>query len=186
MIIGITGPNAAGKGEAAAYLGSLGFAYHSLSDVLRDQLASQGVDPTRENLIALGNRLRGESGPGVLAERILARLGRRDVVDSIRNPAEVEVLRRREDFVLLGVEAPLEVRFSRAMARGRPGDGPGLEEFAAREARENSPDPSRQQLARTFAMADVTISNGGSLEQLHRAVDAALRGLESPGAPQSR
>ncbi len=186
MIIGITGPNAAGKGEAAAYLGSLGYAYHSLSDVLRDELAAQGVEPTRENLIAIGNRLRGDSGPGVLAERILSRLGRRDVVDSIRNPAEVDVLRRREDFVLIGVDAPLDVRFARAMARGRPGDGPSLEEFSAREARENSPDPSRQQLARTFAMADVTISNGGTLEDLHRAVEAALRGLEGRGAAQTK
>jgi len=186
MIIGITGPNAAGKGEAAAYLGSLGYAYHSLSDVLREALAAESVEPTRENLIAIGNRLRGEQGAGVLAERIIGRLGKRDVVDSIRNPAEVEVLRRRADFILLGVDAPLEVRFSRAVARGRPGDGPTLEDFSAREARENSPDPSRQQLARTFAMADLTISNGGTLDQLHHAVDAVLERIEERGSAQSR
>ena len=195
MTIGITGPNAAGKGEAAAYLVQKGYTYHSLSDVLREDLELRGVPPTRENLIAIGNELRTLGGPGVLAERILPRLhgalpgqrphGKladltgRDVVDSIRNPAEVEVLRRLPGFVLIGVDAPLEVRFARAVMRGRAGDGPTLEEFRAKEARENSPDPSRQQLARTFAMADHTLSNEGSLEELHRRVELLLRRLEA-------
>jgi dCMP deaminase len=201
MTIGLTGPNAAGKGEAAAYLVQKGYAYHSLSDVLREDLELRGIPPTRENLIAIGNELRTLGGPGVLAERILPRLhgtlpgqrdqhparpdgklaelSGRDVVDSIRNPAEVEVLRRLPGFVLIGVDAPLEVRFARAVMRGRAGDGPTLDEFRAKEARENSPDPSRQQLARTFAMADHTLSNEGSLEDLHRRVEMLLRRLEA-------
>ena len=36
MIIGLTGRNAAGKGAAAEFLKSKGFAFHSLSDVIRD------------------------------------------------------------------------------------------------------------------------------------------------------
>jgi dephospho-CoA kinase len=186
MIIGITGPNAAGKGEVAAYLVGKGFAYHSLSDVLREELVRRGVAPTRENLIAIGNELRAAAGPGVLADRIRPRIDAKDVVDSIRNPAEVEVLRRLAGFVLIGVDAPLEVRFSRAVARGRAGDGPTLEEFRAREARENSPDPSRQQLARTFAMADHTVSNEGSLEDLHHRVEGLLRRIETGEARGSQ
>ena len=179
MIIGITGPNAAGKGEVAACLVAKGFAYHSLSDVLRDELDRAGLAPTRENLIACGNRLRAEHGPGALAQRILPRLGARDVVDSIRNPAEVEELRERAGFVLIGVDASIEERFRRAVSRGRPGDGPTFEEFRDREARENSPDPTRQQLARTFAMADHTLANDGTLEDLHRRVRDLMRRLEA-------
>ncbi|HEY3176214.1 MAG TPA: hypothetical protein VGK94_10720 [Candidatus Polarisedimenticolia bacterium] len=174
MIIGLTGPNAAGKGEVAAYLATRGFAYHSLSDVLREELDRRGIPPTRENLIAVGNELRATSGFGVLAEMILPRLGRRDVVDSIRNRSEVEVLRALPGFTLLGVNAPIEVRFARARARNRPGDGMTLGEFQAKEARENSPDPSRQQLALTFALADHTVSNEGTLADLHRRVDEFL------------
>jgi dephospho-CoA kinase len=162
----------------ASYLVGKGYAYHSLSDVLREDLDRRGVEPTRENLIAIGNELRATGGPGVLAERIRARLADKDVVDSIRNPAEVELLRRLPGFVLIGVDAPLQVRFSRAVARGRAGDGPTLEEFRAKEARENSPDPSRQQLALTFAMADHTVSNEGSLEDLHRRVEKLLGMIE--------
>jgi len=178
VIIGLTGPNAAGKGVVADYLVSRkAFTYHSLSDVLREELARAGVEPTRENLIARGNELRAAEGPAVLAGRILPRLGSRDVVDSIRNPAEVEALRRAPGFILVGIDARMETRFERAVSRGRPGDGPTLEEFRAREARENSPDPSRQQLARTFAMADRTLGNNGSVADLQAAVEDLLRSL---------
>ena len=51
MIIGITGTNAAGKGEASKYLVSKGFQYFSLSDVLREELAVAGKEATREHLI---------------------------------------------------------------------------------------------------------------------------------------
>lgn len=171
MIIGLTGPNAAGKGEVASYLMSRGFAYHSLSDVLREEMEKRNLPPTRENLIALGNELRAAQGAGVLAEIVCKRLGSRDVVDSIRNPAEVAVLRRLGGFILIGVDAPMEVRFGRARKRARPGDGLTLEEFRDKEARENSPDPARQQLAATFALADRTLGNGGSIEELRRHVD---------------
>ena len=167
----------------AACLVNKGFIYHSLSDVLREDLERRGLPPTRENLIAIGNELRGTGGAGVLAERILPRLGARDVVDSIRNPAEVEVLRRLPGFILIGVDAPLELRFSRAVSRGRPGDGPTLEEFRSKEARENSPDPSRQQLARTFALADRTLSNDATLEILRDGVVRMLAGLVEQGEP---
>ena len=180
MIIGLTGPNAAGKGEVAAYLVSRGYAYHSLSDVLREDLERAGLPPTRENLIARGNELRAGRGSGVLAEMILGRLVGHDVVDSIRNPAEVDVLRRLPGFTLLGVDAPIQVRFGRAVQRGRPGDGLTLEEFQAKEARENSPDQTRQQLARTFALADRTITNAGDISELRGRVDAVLAEIGGP------
>lgn len=177
MIIGLTGPNAAGKGEVAAYLLSRGFAYHSLSDVLREEMEHRHLPPTRENLISLGNELRAAGGAGVLAEQIRERLGARDVVDSIRNPVEVEVLRRLPGFTLIGVDAPIEVRFSRAQKRARPGDGLTLSDFREKEARENSPARTRQQLAATFALADHTVDNGGSIEELRQNVDAVLSRL---------
>lgn len=181
MIIGLTGPNAAGKGEVASCFVRVGFLYHSLSDVLRDDLRASGTPPTRDHLIALGNELRSRLGPGALAVKILPRLGQRDIVDSIRNPAEVEVLRGAAGFVLVGVDAPLEVRYRRALARGRPGDGGTLAEFEAREARENSSDPARQQLARTFALADHVLVNDGTLEDLRGKAEDLLERLTRSG-----
>jgi dCMP deaminase len=174
LVVGLTGPNAAGKGEAAAFLVGRGLTYHSLSDVIREEAAARGLPATRENLIALGNELRRSGGSGVLAERVLLRLTGRDVVDSIRNPAEVAALRREPAFVLVGVDAPLEIRYERARARARPGDGSTLAEFAAREARERGGDPTSQQIHRVYEMADLRVDNSGSREDLHRTLAAIL------------
>jgi len=176
IVVGLTGPNAAGKGEAARFLVSRGLAYHSLSDIIRAEAERLGLPPTRENLIQLGNDLRRQGGPGALAERTLAKLSGRDVVDSIRNVAEVETLRREPAFVLLVVDAPIEIRFERARARARPGDGTTLEEFAAREQRERSADPAAQQLHLAAKSADLVVDNSGTIPELHARVEQLLRG----------
>ena len=170
IVIGLTGPNASGKGEVASRLHSLGFALHSLSDIVREEAAARGFPPEREHLIRIGNLLREEGGAGVLAERILSRLGARDVVDSIRNPSEVEVLRRVPHFLLIGVRASVETRFRRSLDRRRPGDPETLEAFRARERQEQGASPTAQQLDATFLLADVVLDNEGDLAALHRGL----------------
>jgi len=182
MIIGLTGKNAAGKGEVAEYLKKRGFEYHSLSDELREEVRSQGREITRAVLVETGNELRAKFGRGVLAERVLERLeqDRNYVIDSIRNPAEVEALRRRKDFVLMAVEADQALRFERGRARGREGAAQTHQEFAREEERElESRDPASQQLRLTQELADVTVTNNGALEDLHRELDVLLPRLMS-------
>ena len=58
MIIGLTGRNAAGKGAAADFLKSKGFTFHSLSDVIREEVKRRGLELTRDALIATGPELR--------------------------------------------------------------------------------------------------------------------------------
>ena len=180
LVIGLTGFNASGKGEVASILERHGFVVHSLSDVIRDEASARGLPPEREHLIRIGNLLRREGGPGVLAERMVSRLVGRDVVDSIRNPEEVRALRELPRFVLLGVRAPAELRFRRSLARARPGDPASLAEFREREAQENSSDPAAQQLEATFALADRILNNHGDLDDLNAAVDAILEELGAP------
>jgi len=178
LIVGVTGPNAAGKGEVSAYLESRGFVVHSLSDIVREEAAARGLPPEREHLIRIGTLLREQQGPAVLASRLISRLGARDVVDSIRNPAEVEELRKVPGFVLIGVDAPAEIRFARSRRRARPGDPGSFTEFAERERQENSSNPAGQQLRATSLMADRVVENGGDLEALHRAIDAVLADVD--------
>ena len=113
MIIGLTGKNGAGKGEVARFLKESGYEYHSLSDILREELAARGQKVTREVLIGIGNELRAAYGAGVLAERTIGKLSAEAhaVVDSIRNPFEVEALRRRKNFSLIAVDADPKIRF---------------------------------------------------------------------------
>lgn len=177
MIVGLTGKFAAGKGTVADYLQEQGFAYHSCSDVLREELAARGVPESRENLLAIGNELRRDGGPDVLARRIAGRLrdGADHIVDSIRNPAEVEALREVPGFFLLGVDADRRVRFERLLARGRQGDPTTFEVFAALEDQEtNSTDPTTQRLHATFVLADEIVFNDATVEALREAVDGVL------------
>lgn len=173
----MTGPNAAGKGEVSAYLRTKGFAIHSLSDIVREEAAARGFPPERAHLIRIGNLLREQGGPGVLAERLLPRLGSHDVVDSIRNPAEVAALRGLPRFVLVGVDAPPPLRFERSRRRARAGDPETFEEFVARERQENAENPAGQRLAATFRLADRIVDNDGDLAGLHAKIDSLLRGL---------
>ena len=174
MAIGLTGPNASGKGEVAGFLAGFGFSVHSLSDIVRETATILRLEHTRDNLIAVGVRLREQGGPGVLAQRILGRLTGRAVVDSIRSPAEVAVLRTLPNFVLLGIDAPAELRFERSLRRGRKGDGATLEEFRRKEQLENAATETGQQLQRTFALADTVVRNDGTLEELRERTREAL------------
>ena len=67
MIIGLTGKNAAGKGEIANYLKTKGFVYYSLSDVIREEATKRGLEHTRDNLIRLGTEMRETHGNSILA-----------------------------------------------------------------------------------------------------------------------
>ncbi|MGM0575631.1 MAG: AAA family ATPase [Myxococcota bacterium] len=188
MIIGLTGKFAAGKGTVAEVLRERGFAYHSLSDILREELTARGVAESRRALLELGNELRRAGGPGVLAARLRDRLrdGRDHIVDSIRNPAEVRELRRLEGFTLVAVTAAPEVRFERLRARGRVGDPTTWEEFVELERREtDSDDPTTQQLAATLALADRSLPNDGDVEALRASVEdlvARLAAEEGAGS----
>jgi dephospho-CoA kinase len=173
-LIGLTGTNGAGKGEAAAFLGTRGYAYLSLSDVLREELVARGLPASRDNLIAVGNELRGRFGPDVLARRTMDKVRGPSVIDSIRNPREVEYLRRQEGFVLIAMDAPIEVRFARAKARGRDESAATLEEFRAKEEIEMAGGETGQQLAKCMAMADRLVANDGTLEELRRKVEECL------------
>ena len=177
MLIGLTARNAAGKDEVARYLvGHHGYRYFSLSDVLRGELERKRVPVSRENLTAEGNALRGARGAGALARIALEALEGIDkaVVVSIRNPGEVEVLRERKDFILVGVDAPVEVRYRRAAARGRSDDARSLEDFIRQERAELSGGENEQQLERVFGMSDRVISNEGTLEDLYAKVEELL------------
>jgi len=169
MIIGLTGRNGSGKGTVADWFKARGFGYGSLSDVIRADMADRGVDITRDNLIAAGRRLRTEGGPGVLAQRILATIpaDANHVVDSIRNPVEVEVLRGRADFILLEVVAEERTRYQRMVARNRGGDAASFEEFRRQEQAElHDTDSAAQRLVATAALAARVVPNDGDVAAL--------------------
>ena len=182
MIIGLTGKNGAGKTAVCDYLRKRGFEYASLSDAIRVEIRRRNEEVTREKLIEVGTELREQGGAGVLAERILADLETEHnyVIDSIRNPSEVAALRRRPDFTLFALETAAKTRFERSLSRAREHAATTFEQFMAEEERELASDnPAAQQLSATLELADVTVANDGTVEDLHGKLDKILPPLMS-------
>ena len=182
-IIGLTGRNAAGKGTVASFLEKNSFVYHSLSDTLREELKRRNLEESRENLIQIGNDLRKNGGPGVLADLMIHSLlsSEDHIVDSIRNPSEVKSLRRvypNHKFVLISVDASPKIRYERLKSRNRLGDSSSWEIFLEQEKlEESSKDPNKQQLLATISEAEFNVDNSGSIEQLENQIKAILKKL---------
>jgi dephospho-CoA kinase len=173
-LLGLTGTNGAGKGETAAFFKARGYAYTSLSDAIRDELAARGLEASRDNLIRTGNELREKFGPDVLARRIMAKISGPTVIDSIRNTREVAFFRAQAGFILLAVDAPVEVRFARVAARGRNESAATLEAFRKKEDEERAGGEAAQQLEACMAEADRLVWNAGTIEDLHRELEKLL------------
>lgn len=182
-IIGLTGRNAAGKGTVADLLKKRDFFYHSLSDTLREELSQRNMEESRDNLIFIGNSLRSQGGPGVLADLMIKNITTPDnhIVDSIRNPSEVHSLRRdysEHKFILISIDADPRVRFERLKKRDRKGDSNSWEQFIHQEKLEEaSEDPNKQQLFATIKEADYNIDNSSSLTDLEKKLSLIIDNL---------
>jgi dephospho-CoA kinase len=170
-LVGLTGTNCAGKGEVSAFFEKKGYAYFSLSDLIREELRKAGKEASRDNLIKMGNELREKNGYDILARRVMKKVKGRSVIDSIRHPQEVEYLRKQKDFILLAVDAPADLRYERSIKRGREESASTLEEFIKKEAEEMTDRAQGQQLHTCLKMADFLVINDGSLEDLHRKLE---------------
>ncbi len=173
MIIGVTGFNASGKGEFCKYLESKGFVVYSLSDIIRDELRKEGKELA----------LREEFGNSILADKTIEKFeqGKNYVIDSIRNPAEIEALRKNKDFkmVFIGTSS-IKLRYERAKAREREGESViSFEEFKAKEEEEmQTTNSSGQQLTKCREIADFIISNEFTLDEFHKNIDELLEVLD--------
>lgn len=175
--VGITGFNASGKGKVTDYLKTKGFKAISLSDILRLEAKSKNLEPTRENLTRLGQTMRQQIHPGFLAEKALFHIDANQphVIDSIRHPYEIKILKQHlRPFLLIGIDAPVAMRFERSQLRGRQENANTIEQFIEREQAEMKNDPNAQQLHHCMDLCDFLIINDGDIHELESKVDQAI------------
>ncbi|MGB2843358.1 MAG: hypothetical protein WBC02_00730, partial [Candidatus Aminicenantaceae bacterium] len=98
----------------------------------------------------------------------------RAVIDSIRNPKEIDYLKKQKNFILLAIDAPVELRYKRAKKRGREESVSTLQEFIEKEAEEKTNRKKGQQLLNCIKMADFVVINDGSLENLHKKLEKLI------------
>lgn len=182
-VIGLTGTIGSGKKVVKQFILRRFNCYHvTLSDVIRGEVEKKRGTLNRTTLQDMGNEMRKKYGTHVLAllaTEYLPRDKEMIVIDGIRNPGEVEYLKKNfgKDFVLIAVDAPKKIRFERLKIRNDPKDPQTFEEFEKMDARdqgEGEP-PYGQRVGACIAMAEFKISNDGSLEQLEEKVLEAMK-----------
>ncbi len=177
MIIGLTGSLAAGKEVVSDFFKEKNFVYFSLSQEVRSVAKERGIELTRKNLQDLGNELRETEGIGVLAKRILNKIKENSnpniIVDGIRNPAEIDVLKELNNFFLIAVDAPKKIRFDRFVKRNRESDPKIWEEFLKVDARDKGEGESEtgQGVGKCMGRADFTLENNSTLEEIQNKLE---------------
>jgi dephospho-CoA kinase len=180
-VIGTVGLPGSGKGEAAEVARAMGIPVVTMGDVVRQACRDRGLEPeTHHGDVA--QRLREESGESAIAERSLPtirdHLSESDVVlvDGLRSPAEVDRFQTAfgDEFLLVSIEAPFELRADRLRSRGRELTDEDETELKKRERRELD-----FGMGDVMEMADVTLENTDDLETFH---DRVRELLSDPGA----
>lgn len=175
-LIGLTGSFGSGCTYIANnYLVPLGYKYISLSD----ELKRLKREATRHELQALGNQIRKEKGADYLAKLVLEQIRAQPeqekwVIDSIRNPAEVELIQRsKPGFFLFAVYADVEVRWARVSEQY----GESREMFNEDDRRDSGDQEEDygQRIADCYIKADVIIANNEHITNKGLPPETTLR-----------
>ena len=176
ILLGLVGFGSVGKDTVARYLvDKHNFLHISCSDMIRKYMTDHNLgEHTRENLHVVGNSLREKYGSDYLIVLSLDHKAERLIISGLRNVGEAERL-KKEGGILIGVTAPVEVRYAWGKSRGGTKDHVTFEQFKEMEEKEAaSKDPKAQSIREVMAMADVTIDNSGSREDLFKEIDAVV------------
>jgi len=181
-VIGTVGLAGSGKGEAAAVARDAGIPVVTMGDVIRQECRDRGLDPAKHHG-EIAQALREENGPDAIAARSLPIIREHlddpavetVLVDGLRWGVEADRFEDAfgDDWILVSIEAPFEVRKERITQRGRDKtDGSVGETLRERDERERG-----FGMDDAMARADVTIDNTDSLD----AFRARIRALFADG-----
>lgn len=183
IIVGLSGTNGAGKDEVAKILvNDYGFGFVNVSDFLRQEANKRNIEPSRENLRVISTQWRRQMGVGVLVDMALDYLKSTGksyagvVISPMRNSGEAQHLKDLGGKIIW-VDAAPRMRFSRIASRGRDKESTySYEEFVAGEQAEmnSSGDEATLNMADVKVMADISIDNDGSLEELRKKIINSL------------
>ncbi len=176
-VVGVVGLNGSGKDEVVNYLNMrYGIPLFSVGDIVREIAACEGVEATRHNLDLISRRYFAEFGEGYFLKQVVEKIHRNSDswkavgISGIRSPHDIKIVEDAfgTDFVLVHVYiSDPRVRFERVRRRGSQRDNLTYEEFL----KQDSTSEELFQIQEAINLADFSISNDGSLEDLHREIE---------------
>lgn len=172
-VVAISGMPGAGKGVASEAGKQLGFEVLVLGDVIREETQRRGLEPTPRNMGAVMLQVREDEGAAAVAKRLLPKIeaSRANllIVEGVRSLSELAELKSKFEVVMVAIHASPKTRFQRLLSRGRSDDPKTLEVFYERDDRELDIG-----LGKVIALADIVVTNEGTIAELQEAVKAAL------------
>ena len=185
MVLGLTGRICSGKGVVAKYLlDNYDARIYRFSKILMDILDRLYLPHDRKYLQGLGVSLRESLSSDVIVntlkkdiERDMTEYAERGygnkliVIDGIRYPDEVEMLKELDNNILITLTAPPKMRYGRCKERGEKGEGNiSFDDFLVSENR-----GTERQLDRIGELADYMLENTGTIDVLFKAIDEILK-----------
>ena len=182
VVIGITGLAGSGKGVVAQYLvDKYGFKHFSVRDFLVEEIQRRGLDINRDTMIYTANELRNKYGAEYVVMELYERAveeNRNCVIESIRTVGEVEALKKKNNFILWGIDAPINIRYERIRKRNNSSDMVSYDKFNKQEEKETSSKlKTEQNITECMKMADIVIKNIESIQELEKKIDIEVKSL---------
>ncbi len=180
-IIGVIGLNGSGKDEVVIYLNKrYGIPLISIGDIVREIAAKEGVEPNRDNLDAITRKCFALYGEGYFLKQVVEKIRRNANlwkavgISGVRSPQDIKIVKDafEKDFTLIHVYiSDPQVRFDRIKKRGSKRDSSTFQEFLQQ-------DQETEQLfhiSDAIKMADFSIPNDGSLDNLHCEIEKLIK-----------
>ena len=184
-LILLTGMPGSGKSIVVEIAKELGIEVLSMGDIVREEVAKRGLEPTSANMLRIAKELRITYGPDAIAKLLINRLkkieSRLVLIDGVRNLQEVRVFRDYGDCVILAIHSSPKTRYERLRKRGRPDDPKNWNEFTYRDSVE-----LELGIGNVIALADYVIVNEGSIGDFRQLIVKYLMEVLKKFEDQSR
>ncbi len=178
LVIGVSGPIAAGKTTLAKGLEGLGFEYTRFSQVIDDLLLEQGFPLDRKHRQQMGAEINRTGRQRELAEMTIARVAaaERIVVDGLRFPEDHAFLKEQFGYRFLHIFVDAEEESRRSRYSQRDEESPHVSRSAFEEA---SASAVEQKVSYMRPLAAHTIFNNGREQDMLLNVDRVLKAWEA-------
>ena len=179
-IICIVGMPGAGKSKVADELVKQGFAYLRFGQITLDKIKEEGLEITEANEKKIREDFRKEYGMGAFATLNIPKLDEllkrsSAVVDGLYSWSEYRILKEKygEAMYVVAVYSPPKLRYARLKDRNVENDTEQrFRSLAEKDAKERDyAEIENSEQGGPIAMADLTIVNTGTIEELKESVN---------------
>lgn len=171
-VIAFTGMPFSGKSLAVKIAKEMDIPVIRMGDMVWEETKKRGLELNDKNVGMIADSMRKQHGMDIWAKRTLEKidllnLNEKIVIDGIRNIEEIETFENKlgNDFLLIAVQVNDDLRYKRAMNRGREDDSLDLDLIKKRDKRELS-----WGLENVIASSEMVVTNEGSQEEFKQKI----------------